>query len=393
MAIDKAMAPPVPVVVRHAKPLEMEPPWTGLVFVPAVGSDELSEKLKELYPDLRTLRQRKHKAAIDFLLWELDAMQVPIPVKAGATHINFQSVNNHQSDVNVVSRTPRDSSASQSPYPTSGASGSLSPTLTSPMRSNKDHNSPLPHRPLTPNSGGQHFVFHLGDGRPAHVKTKRKMSKQERISYKETRKRGACGKCRKTKAKCTHQNDPASDQHELEPSRQGTKRANSMDLDTKVSGSLKLPKSEEAPDVHYRISEQPQPGKGPVAFQAQSFDRSASQARVPQQTDTPWSQNARLEGGTDHHVYVPPPILSEDPFQGTSPGHPVTNWRFSPDLPFGSMHQDFPETSAHTRNLFPISHATAGPHGSIMLPSGVGYLDPRQWMLLPDEPVETTEPD
>lgn len=53
----------------------------------------------------------------------------------------------------------------------------------------------------TDSANTQHFVWSAHDGRPMQPKTKRKMTLEERSAYKETRKRGACERCRRQKGK------------------------------------------------------------------------------------------------------------------------------------------------------------------------------------------------
>ena len=47
----------------------------------------------------------------------------------------------------------------------------------------------------------QQFVWSAHDGRSMQPKTKRKMTLEERSAYKETRRRGACDKCRRQKGR------------------------------------------------------------------------------------------------------------------------------------------------------------------------------------------------
>jgi len=50
-------------------------------------------------------------------------------------------------------------------------------------------------------TSAQQFVWSAHDGRSMRPKTKRKMTVEERSAYKETRKRGACDKCRRQKGR------------------------------------------------------------------------------------------------------------------------------------------------------------------------------------------------
>jgi hypothetical protein len=50
-------------------------PWSGITFTMPVDSDALADGLKQAYPMARTLRERKHWAALDFLQAELRHMR------------------------------------------------------------------------------------------------------------------------------------------------------------------------------------------------------------------------------------------------------------------------------------------------------------------------------
>ncbi|KAF2446606.1 hypothetical protein P171DRAFT_262739 [Karstenula rhodostoma CBS 690.94] len=94
----------------------------------------------------------------------------------------------------------------------------------------------------------QQFVWSAHDGRSMRPKTKRKMTVEERNAYKNTRKRGACDKCRKQKGRCTHINDDYQWQTSVE-----TKRR-SADLDAPPQEGAKSIKMEHSSDVHYKSS-------------------------------------------------------------------------------------------------------------------------------------------
>ncbi|KAF2792863.1 hypothetical protein K505DRAFT_386721 [Melanomma pulvis-pyrius CBS 109.77] len=62
-------------ITRTQPTTDETPPWQGISFTCPVGSDLLADRLKYAYPDCKTLRQRKHQAAINFLAAELEEMK------------------------------------------------------------------------------------------------------------------------------------------------------------------------------------------------------------------------------------------------------------------------------------------------------------------------------
>ncbi|KAF2727070.1 hypothetical protein EJ04DRAFT_151812 [Polyplosphaeria fusca] len=201
MAPEERTTPLAYLVSRERPASETEPPWVGLSYTLRVGSDQLSDQLKHVYPTLNSLRQRKHKAAIDFLLKELHSFRAEDSEQASSIpNADWQSVGTPRSDSKETVRLVRDSSTSQSLYSPS-PSVSMSPRTANAMSLNANQNSPLPLRPSSPNPAGKHFVFSATDGRAMQPKTKRKMTKDERKDYKKTRERGACDLCRKKKGK------------------------------------------------------------------------------------------------------------------------------------------------------------------------------------------------
>jgi len=54
---------------------EGTPPWAGISFIHPIDSDELHDLLKGRYPQYTTVRERKQKAVIDFVLAKLREMQ------------------------------------------------------------------------------------------------------------------------------------------------------------------------------------------------------------------------------------------------------------------------------------------------------------------------------
>lgn len=197
-----------PDVIRRFQPtLEETAPWTGIEFIHPVGSDQLADLLKSTYPDGLTLRHRKHMAAIDFLKGELKKMQ---PMFTGSSSTNEQA--DHQSirsttsefsagDTFLVASRPQSELSHTSP---SISSIAASPRLVERLRPATEQNERSDALPPILATASHTYVFSAVNGKPMQPKTKRRMTIQERQAYKETRKRGACLKCRRTKGKVFH---------------------------------------------------------------------------------------------------------------------------------------------------------------------------------------------
>ncbi len=55
MAFDQKMPIPVRIIARRQGPSEAKPPWEGMTFVYRIGSDDLSDQLRNVYPHLQSL--------------------------------------------------------------------------------------------------------------------------------------------------------------------------------------------------------------------------------------------------------------------------------------------------------------------------------------------------
>jgi hypothetical protein len=172
---------------------DASPPWAGIHFTQPVDSDALHELLKDQYPQCKSVRQRKHMAAIDFLKRELESMQNEASESTTRTPLGNQ-------ELPVLN----------GPY--TGFEGSrerkhqrsVSPALSQ----SSSYRSPAllghhPHHlPTIPKTGAsQQHVFSIVDGLATQPKKKRKMTPAERSAYKNTRKFGACEKCKRQKGK------------------------------------------------------------------------------------------------------------------------------------------------------------------------------------------------
>jgi hypothetical protein len=176
-------------LIRTELTSECTPPWTGIAFVHPIDSDELAENLKRSYPRGRTLRERKHMAVIDFFREELLQMQKAagvMPMAGGAAgYVPSAAPVLHRHVDERISR-PSHSPASS----TCSAAAEIQGNTTSIAAVAPADTVP-----------GQQFVFSAADGTMMQSKRKRKMTFDEKTAYKETRRRGACSKCKRQKGK------------------------------------------------------------------------------------------------------------------------------------------------------------------------------------------------
>ena len=178
---------------RTAQPTEQRAPWDDIAFVFAVDSDELSAALKSAYPHYRTLRERKHAAVIDFFQYELQVIQT----NDTSPSCGFPNTSPLPSDSQMEVRDGTHSTDLRA----SPASPASSINSTANRESDKRRSvQTLPADPTLATSSTQ-LVFNAFDGRPMQQRTKRKMTSHERRDYQETRRRGACAKCKRLKAK------------------------------------------------------------------------------------------------------------------------------------------------------------------------------------------------
>jgi hypothetical protein len=180
------------------------PPWAGISFKQDVDSDDLAEQLKRKYSQLRTLRERKHKATIDFLIQELSCMRTKeptTPTVPDSADLALPARRQDESKAYIEISPDCSRPQSASSYTSPSLSGSVhSPAKSECMRMNT---STLPgaSRPPVATTSSQHLVWNSHNGEPMRPKTKRKMTVEERKAYKKTRKQGACFVCRKQKAR------------------------------------------------------------------------------------------------------------------------------------------------------------------------------------------------
>jgi hypothetical protein len=194
--------------IKRTQPTTDEtPPWLGISFLLPVGSDQLADQLKKAFSDCKTHRQRKHKAAILFLSTELEEMKVRDEEQYlhpdASDNIQLgspQSVSIELLDRRSVESTQQNTISSSCTSPTTPDSA-RSPKLADRSRSQYPGPGLLQSPTANTITNAQTFVFSAFDGRPLQPKTKRKMTSDERVVYKQTRKRGACDKCKRQKGK------------------------------------------------------------------------------------------------------------------------------------------------------------------------------------------------
>lgn len=184
-------------IIRRDQTTDQTAPWEGIVFAYEVGTDELSEALKVSFPQYRTLRQRKCAAVIAFFQQELHDMHLS---NAATPSISPPGQDCSQSEDRLdVDRSRDNQLPPASPESSLNSSVHRDPDKHYPAAQALSPMS-LPADPILATSS-THLVFNAFDGRPMHQKTKRRMTSEEKQEYKKTRQRGACHKCRRTKAK------------------------------------------------------------------------------------------------------------------------------------------------------------------------------------------------
>lgn len=192
--------PSIPIIRRY-QTTDQTAPWEGISFTHEVGTDELNEALKVSFSRYRTLGERKCAAVIAFFQQELNEMPRSNVATTSAKSSPGQYL--HQPDARMD--TYDSSHAKDCQASPASPANSLNSSV---LRDSDRHHSTvqavsslsLPADPTLATSS-THLVFNAFDGRPMHQKTKRKMTSEEKQEYKRTRQRGACPRCRRTKAK------------------------------------------------------------------------------------------------------------------------------------------------------------------------------------------------
>lgn len=187
-------------IVRREHTTEDMPPWAGIHFIHEVGSDELADTLKRAFPQCRTLRERKYMAAIEYLRHELLEIQssAPTPTTAAIAPImNLPLINAKAHNVLADNHVRNPQGAVSVPHSPTSSTHSTHQTLRCGQAGSPRILSVEP----TTVASGHHYVFSAHDGTAMQQKTKRKMTAEEKLAYKATRKKGACEKCKRQKGK------------------------------------------------------------------------------------------------------------------------------------------------------------------------------------------------
>ena len=193
-------------IIRKQQTTDQTSPWDGINFTHEVGSDELAETLKDALPRYRTLRERKHAAAIKFLVYELCEMQststTPASTRTLLMHdLLYMRPLASEADEGTKCTVHSQDLISASHPPATSVNSAAHGNLRQPFEAIPlTLSQPLFINPTTAASSSQ-FVFNAIDGRVVQQKYKRKMTAEERLGYRETRRRGACLNCKRQKGK------------------------------------------------------------------------------------------------------------------------------------------------------------------------------------------------
>ncbi|CAI6333593.1 unnamed protein product [Periconia digitata] len=322
---------------RQHPTTDESPPWDGIAFRLPIDSDLLAESLKSKYPHHRTLRQRKYQATIDFFLGELSQMQsrdsISVPMlRSGGLLLNDQPIPTSATFIPAVSDQSRPQSASECTSPSIKGS-STSPQSLEFLNPGSSLASNTNLQPPTTTSSSSHFVWNAHDGRAARPKTKRKMTVEERSAYKETRKRGACSRCRKQKGKCTHMIDGDPQPTENETFKSAKRISGEIEQDT--SDGLKTVKTEHASDVHHLTMTQPLEHESSTVMQTSAnVDESVAQLAI-QPSPKQWEREPQIEASAE----VSSPSVPTDRESNRSRSHesstsptPTNSRAFSPPI-------------------------------------------------------------
>jgi hypothetical protein len=179
-------------VTRHLSTSNNRFPWMGLQFAQLEGSDALHDQLKNAYPTLLDLKQRKHKAVIDFLTAELHTMQTQATRLCGSPTGHDEQLDNSSQNSNSRRSSPSTSSSGRSVQ------------MVDRGRPETHPNEAIAPRdpPTLPTLQEQTLTFNVNDMEHFTQKpVRRRMTTKERKSYKIRRDKGACARCKKLKAK------------------------------------------------------------------------------------------------------------------------------------------------------------------------------------------------
>lgn len=187
-------------IIRQYQTTDQTAPWEGVVFTHEVGSDELAEALKASFPRYRTLRERKHAAIIAFFTSELSDMQSSIAHQVSAKTPPTSS--EHTNTREDAYHGPGSQKLPSAPHSPTSPGQFAAPQVVHQRcaATSMSMSQPSFIDPTTATHSSQ-FVFNAIDGQTLQQKTKRKMTAEEKLEYKETRRRGACSECKRQKGK------------------------------------------------------------------------------------------------------------------------------------------------------------------------------------------------
>ncbi|KAH8725437.1 hypothetical protein GQ44DRAFT_217010 [Phaeosphaeriaceae sp. PMI808] len=305
-------------IKRVERTSDETPPWKGIIFTLPVGSDVLSEELKRAHPGCSTLRERKHMAAIEFLQAELRQMQSPVDITAQNGDIATPDASSIYSDPLDGCSSLESVSMRRSPSTTTKDLPTVEAMQQKDLTPASTHLSPSMSSIINP---AQQFVFSLIDGRPQQPKnSKRRMTRDEKIAYKKTRKRGACPRCRRQKGKCTHVVDGSAEADDLGGSPNAKKRK------LPIIGILAQEQENRVPN-QIQLTEISRPNSDPSSHPPQGLSEIVHGSNDPQiqhgpVNDTPHWGGETAEGlQTEIPRYVPNQPDGE-PFRMCVPGEP-----------------------------------------------------------------------
>ncbi|KAF2463907.1 uncharacterized protein BDR25DRAFT_105396 [Lindgomyces ingoldianus] len=334
MALETGNQPILQFVKRYPTSTNEQTPWTGLTFTLDIGSDIFWEKLKNAYPSITDHKQRKHKAVIEFLEAELQDMKMKERQRAGGTvNVESENLTSPKSFSTDFFDALGNESGPGSASPRSGTSSAASPHQESQpgdlpqSNQNQDVGSgPLP--PPTQTSSGQTIVFSAYDGTTVQPKTRKKMTLEERRAYAETRKRGACPRCKQSKGRCTHFEDSANQSYGTCTPKPGMKRKYKGLTQCKL-GPKKALKLEETADCLNRALDKPRPDTCPGVA---PHNLSDALVVTPSSGDPFTGGPGGVDGAYNvpdkqKPMYVPNQPTSE-PFETPIPGDEDSRWPY-----------------------------------------------------------------
>jgi len=193
------------VIYRDTAAGEPFDPSSPLQFFPSKDSDELFFALKAAYSSVSTHSERMRNAVIEFLLAEGNSQQ---------TNSQSPFIEGLDSTFESNSTSPQSlwqdsSSDSQTYSPELSDKASPSISVSGPSSSYTQLSSHVRSMTTPPAIDQMTSVFSLSTHVQPKSRTKRKMTEDEKATYRRRRQVGACAKCKLQKRKCSHlKSDP-----------------------------------------------------------------------------------------------------------------------------------------------------------------------------------------